>query len=95
MGVVGHLKSGCRGWGYILLCMVNILLVTDFSALKKNVKLTRDLKPLFVLFFCFLFFSIKKTHYFACQLFNLPPSCAHQKPPPSFRSISKALSSPL
>ena len=43
-----------RGWGRILLFMVNILLVTDFSVLKeKNVKLTRDLKHFFVCLFDF------------------------------------------
>jgi hypothetical protein len=61
-----------------------------FSIKENNVKLTRDLKPLFV-----CFFVKKKLNYFACQFFKLPPSCVHQKLPPSFWSISKGLSSPL
>jgi hypothetical protein len=91
-GVGGHLESGWRGGGGAYLTFYGKHFISNwfFSIKENNVKLTRDLKPLFV-----CFFVKKKLNYFACQFFKLPPSCVHQKLPPSFWSISKGLSSPL
>ena len=62
------------GGGHIILFMVNIWLVSECSALKKNVNLTRDLKPfLFVCLFVLFCFSI----------FQASPFPVHTKIPPS------------
>ena len=77
--------------GHIWLFMVNIVLVTDFSVLKKKMlSYKEEICEAFVCLFVCLF-KLKKKKLICLSVFQATPFLCT----PSFRSISKALSSPL